>query len=193
MKSDLYIDLSHVLHHFEMEESTANHSLLRLPDSVALSMFLFLLYSLCSVLTTYDLAVQRGVITSALFQVSPNFIATGSLARNVDRFPLAFLFRCRISASLDDWPCRGHTPRNFHVLVVWVWMLSPASSSIVGLETVEQESVQCREFCFCSQAALCMGLWLSLTSVLQSVQFFLLVHLLMGGTDWMLCVWCSSP
>ena len=164
MKSDLWIDLSHVLHHSEMEESSANHSLLRLPDSVALSMFLFLLYSLCSSLTTYDLAVQRGVVTSALFQVSPNFIVTGSLARNVDRFPLAFLFRCRISASLDDWPCRGHTSRNFHVLVVWVWMLSPASSSTVGLETVEQESVQCREVCFCRQAALCMGLSLSPTS-----------------------------
>ena len=102
MKSDLWIDLSHVLHHVEMEQSSANHSLLWLPDSVALSMFLFVLYSLCSSLTTYDLAVQRGVITSALFQVSPNFIATGSLARNIDRFPLAFLFRCRISASLDD-------------------------------------------------------------------------------------------
>ena len=67
-------------------------------------------------------------------------------------------------------------------------MSSAALSSTVDLETVEQGSIQCREDCFCSQTAPCMDLSLSPTSVSQSVQFFLLVHLLVDGEDWMLCV-----
>ena len=69
----------------------------------------------------------------------------------------------RMSASLVDWSCRCDVPWTLHVLVVGVWMLSGAST--VGLETVEQESIQCREDCFRSQAALCTGLLLSPTSV----------------------------
>ena len=46
-------------------------------------------------------------------------------------------------ASLDDRPCHCDAPWNFPVLIVGIWMRSAALSSTVGIETVEQESIQC--------------------------------------------------
>ena len=120
-------------------------------------MFVFLLYSLRSSLTTYDLEVGWGVTTSALFQVSQNFIWLDRRLEMSAGFH-SFSCRSRTSAPLDDWPCHCDVPWNFRDLVVGVRMSSAALSSTVDLETVEQGSIQCREDCFCSQAVLCMVL-----------------------------------
>ena len=58
MKSDFRIDLSHFLLHSDMKQFFSVESQSSRPICVGLSMFLFLLYSLCSSLTSDDLGIE---------------------------------------------------------------------------------------------------------------------------------------
>ena len=147
--------------HFEMEQALENHSLLRLSMLVSACF--------CFFCTVYAHLWQRMILE--LSEESPPRLSSryNRTSSWIDRrFKTSTGFHSlscwsRMSASLVDWSCRCDVPWTLHVLVVGVWMLSGAST--VGLETVEQESIQCREDCFRSQAALCTGLLLSPSSV----------------------------
>ena len=160
MKSDFRIDLSHFLLHSDMKQFfLSNHSLLGLSVLVSACFCFF-----CTVYAHLWLRMILELSEGWKYRLSSGradvLNQTSSwLGRRLEVSTGSHSLSCRstISASLGDWSYCCDIPWNFHVLVVRAWMLSATPSSTVGLETVGQESVQCPEDCFCSQAALHIG------------------------------------